>query len=93
MVIDGIRITPQIERLFAEAQRRYVMFNYRDNEPLATSWIGLGMASEYKPAVKAGLMESHGKYAPRCLGWFLFTDKGLQVFAAWLAIKNFKEAR
>lgn len=86
--VEGVKLTKRNISLLLEARRRYVNFAIRDNKSIADAWLGLGMASTYAPAVKSGIMESVGVYAPRCLGWFKLTPLGVKVFAAWLATET-----
>jgi hypothetical protein len=70
--------------LMIEALRRYCMFHA--GEPLDQAWIGLGTASEYKPALESGLMRwAHGKPSVRCLGWLTLTPKGQNIMLKWMA--------
>ena len=87
-IIEGVKITKQIERLFDEAKRRYIQFASRDHEPIDEAWLGLGTPSAYRQVVKAGLMVPihSDPYLPRINHWYVFTEKGLKVFAAWQAL-------
>ena len=67
-----------------EALRRWTRFGKSD-DPKAY-WTGLGFETEYKAAVKAGLMVRDGHYGPRCMGWYNVTDKGAAVLRQWRAL-------
>lgn len=82
-----------IESLFVEADRRFATFGVRDGKKLSEAWIGLGMPSEYKPAVVAGLMAPlHGRETPRCMSWYLFTAAGVKAYRQWKAAGDYRWA-
>lgn len=45
----------EVRWLMLEALRRYTRFHR--SESLTKSWTGLGYLTQYKPAIKAGLMD------------------------------------
>jgi len=69
-----------------EAIRRYNLFHKGDN-PLK-AWTGLGYKTDYKPVVDAGLMEFDGDYYPRCIGWLVLTQKGLDIVKPLLNLRG-----
>lgn len=91
-IICGVKITSAVDSLLHEAARRLVTFGDRDSKwyDLRTQWIGLGTATTYKAAVSSGLMKwpDGSRYSRRCVGWYVFTDLGVAVFAAWLALQT-----
>lgn len=63
------------ESCLLEALRRYHSF-HPDKSPLQ-AWTGLGTMSTYESAVKEGYMAPVSTIAPRTMGWFRLTEKGL----------------
>jgi hypothetical protein len=80
-----MKMSIKVERLMNEAIRRYCLFHA--GEPLRNAWIGLGTATEYKPAIDEGLMIFHDGVKPykRCMGWLILTDKGTTLFLQMIA--------
>lgn len=65
-----------------EACRRYSHFHL--NCPITKAWTGLGTASEYRDAVKAGFMELATQANPGHLTWWRLTPLGAGIVLAWL---------
>ncbi len=78
---DEPRIGIAVDRIMEEARRRYESFAIRYDKSVAEGWLGLGMPSEYRPAVEAGYMTPlHGKATRRVLNWYLLTDRGVELY-------------
>lgn len=76
--------------LLVEALRRFECFAHRQDdkpwepEAMQEAWTGLGYATEYRPAVSAGLMRPiHEMPAPRTMGWWGLTEKGARIVLRW----------
>ncbi len=68
--------------LLKEALRRWNMGTKGQRtggETLTTAWTGLGSATQYKPAVDAGLMECATQLNPGYLTWWRLTEKGAAI--------------
>lgn len=64
--------------LLIEAYRRRMMFD-RD-VPIRKAWVGLGTPSQYKSELFVPL----GNPIPRYKNWFLFSEKGIEIFLIFL---------
>ena len=73
--------TTQLE-LLLEALRRYTRFH--QGEVLTEAWTGSGSYSEYRPCLKAGLMDYAVEPNPGYSTWWKLTDKGAVVVQSWL---------
>ena len=62
--------------LLMEAYRRKMMFH--PNEPIETSWVGLGTPSEYRTAATL-FTTIDGKQMARVNHWWRLTEAGLEV--------------
>jgi hypothetical protein len=79
----SLRLPLPITRLFTEAHRRRGMGgDIGSKKPIDTAWIGLGNPSTYKPGVEAGYFRPFSEVHPRVLGWYLFTEKGIETYKA-----------
>jgi hypothetical protein len=65
---------------FEEARRRFESFHAPRGKPLGLAWTGLGFPSEYKPMVEKGFMVSIDTEVPRCLSWYVLTEKGVAEY-------------
>jgi len=73
----------QQHTLLCEALRRYTRFH--NKESLTQAWTGLGFPSEYKMAIKAGLMDYvFDNRTPRIMHWYKLTDRGAEIVQDWL---------
>lgn len=71
------RLGKRQHAILFEAGRRLREFHSGEN-PLE-AWTGLGMPSEYRTVVKAGLMRPTSREIPRCPQWYVLTEKGLYI--------------
>jgi hypothetical protein len=75
------------DQLLKEALRRWRQRSPGDHtggQTLTTAWTGLGSATQYKPAVNAGLMECATQLNPGYLTWWRLTEKGAAIVQKWL---------
>ncbi len=81
----------RVYEILCEALRRFECFAVRRDgkkwnlSDLQKAWTGLGFPSYYKPAVKGGYIHTlHDEpTVPRCMGWYLLTEKGAKVVLEW----------
>ena len=84
-MIASKALTRKQHTLLVEALRRHTRFNLHDlREPLDRARTGLGSATTYAPAVKAGLMECATTLNPRYSTWWRLTPKGAAIVQGWL---------
>mgnify|MGYP001570460100 FL=1 len=79
------RLSVRQHGLLCEALRRQTRFNLHDlKKPLTEAWTGLGLATDYKPAVDAGLMTCATKLNPGYMTWWKLTEPGAKIVQAWI---------
>jgi hypothetical protein len=81
-----------VHDVMIEALRRYdaLVIRSSDNnlgwniEDIQKAWTGLGYTTEYREAVKAGLMRPiHETPPPKINGWWGLTEEGAKIILAW----------
>lgn len=71
-----------MEDIWVDAHRRVCIAAKRGEHDLTKLWVGLDYPSHMKEMVHVlGYMKPHGdKETPRILGWYLFTEKGIEEY-------------
>ena len=77
------RLGVRQKALLQEAARRYTKFH--QGESLLEAWTGLGSATEYATAAKAGLMEIATNPNPGYITWWRLTTKGAAIVEQWIS--------
>lgn len=84
-----LRRAVSLDRVFAEAHRRWLKFGFPRGKSLLDAWVGLGIPSVYAEATHRKLMVPVGVNPPwpRVLAWYKFTDAGVAAYEVW-RLKN-----
>lgn len=64
------------EFLFNDAHRRVCLAKERSNTDRSKIWVGLQYPSQMKELIAKGLVAPVSGETPRCLSWYMFTEKG-----------------
>lgn len=80
------RPSKRAKPILIEAMRRWLKPHDRrtGGDTMTKAWTGLGLVTEYAPAVKQGFMESATDSAPGCRRWYRLTQAGADVVAGWI---------
>lgn len=76
-----------VYRLLLEALRRWLFHPgepHLGSERLDGAWLGLGLYSTYKPAIKSGLMTYVHEPNDKYIQWWRLTPKGAVIVQKWL---------
>lgn len=83
-------MNPQISRrslpLLLEATRRWLNADPHERaKGIEDAWTGLGSATDYAPAVRAGLMTVATEPNPGYRTWWKLTPQGAAIAMSWIA--------